>query len=229
MVNAVAEHTVQLMLALARHAVAADRMVREGRFGERTSLLGVELYRKTLGVIGLGAIGKRVAEICRKGLGMRIVAYDPYLQESPPESETILVQSLRELLPQADVVTLHLPFTAETSRLLGAEELATLKPSALLINAARGKIIDTVALAQALHRGQLLGAALDVFEDEPLPLDHPLLTAPRTLFSPHIASLTGGSMDRIAELVARQVVQVLQGERPAYVANPAAFASRPLG
>jgi D-3-phosphoglycerate dehydrogenase len=223
MANAVAEHTVQLMLALARHAVAADQIVRAGRWGERSSLLGVEFYQKTLGVIGLGAIGKRVAEICQKGLGMKVVAFDPYLKQTPPQLEITLVDSLRELLQQADVVTLHLPSTAETSHLIDAEALAGMKPTALLINTARGAILDTTALAQALHSGQLLGAALDVFEEEPPPANHPLLTAPRTLFSPHVASMTSGSMARMAELVARQVVQVLTGERPAHVANPAVF------
>jgi D-3-phosphoglycerate dehydrogenase len=227
MVNAVAEHTVQLMLALARHAVAGDRLVREGRWKERSSLLGVEFYQKTLGVIGLGAIGKEVAGICQKGLGMSILAYDTLVKTSPPRLEVTLADSLHELLPQADVVTLHLPATAETTHLIGARELALMKPSALLINAARGGIVDSIALAEALNRGHLFGAALDVFEEEPPPLDHPLLKAPRTLFAPHVASMTSGSMARMAELVARQVVQVLNGERPAHVANPAVFETGP--
>ncbi len=223
MVNAVAEHTVQLMLALARHTVAYDRMVREGRWAERSSLMGVEFYQKTLGVVGLGAIGKKVAEICQKGFGMRLVAYDPYVKEPPAGLEVTLVDTLRKLLHAADVVTLHLPSTAETYYLIDAEALGHMKPTALLINAARGRIVDTIALAEALKRGQLFGAALDVFEDEPPSLDHPLLSAPRTLFAPHVASMTSGSMARMAELVARQVVQVLTGERPEHVANPAVY------
>ena len=223
MVNAVAEQTVQLMLALARHAVAADQLVRQGRWAERISLLGVEFYEKTLGVIGLGAIGKRVAAICQKGLGMNIVAYDPYVKTAPPDVEVTLVDSLYEVLQQADVLTLHLPSTAETTHLIGAKELAAMKPSALLVNAARGSIVDSIALTEALQRGHLFGAALDVFEEEPPALDHPLVSAPRTLFSPHVASMTSGSMARMAELVARQVVQVLRGERPDNVANPEVF------
>ena len=227
MVNAVAEQTVQLMLALARHAVAADQIVRQGRWRERSSLLGVEFYQKTLGVIGLGAIGKKVAAICQRGLGMKVVAYDPYVKVPPPVLEITLVDSLLEVLQQADVATLHLPSTAETAKLIGAKELAAMKPTALLVNAARGGIVDSVALAEALHRGHLFGAALDVFEEEPPAPDHPLMTAPRTLFSPHVASMTSGSMARMAELVSRQVVQVLTGERPAHVANPAVFDSKP--
>jgi len=223
MANAVAEHTVQMMLALARQAVAGDKAVREGLFGPRNSLQGVELRQKTLGIVGLGAIGARVAEICHKGFGMRIIAYDPNLKELPPRAEVAMVHSLRELLEQADVVTLHLPSTAETSYMIDTETLGYMKPSAMLINTARGAVVNTLALAAALHRGELLGAALDVFEKEPPPLDHPLLAAPRSLFSPHIASSTGAAMERMAGLVARQVVQVLKGERAPFVANPEVF------
>ncbi len=223
MANAVAEHTVQLMLALARHAVAADKMVRDGDFEHRSTLQGVELRQKTLGIIGLGAIGARVAEICRGGLGMRIIAFDPYKNGEGIPPAITLAGSLRELLEQSDVVTLHLPSTAETVHLINAQTLRHMKPSSLLVNTARGAVVDTVALADALRQGHLLGAALDVFEVEPLPLDHPLMSAPRTLFSPHIASSTQAAMERMAELVARQVLQVLNGERPEFVANPAVF------
>jgi D-3-phosphoglycerate dehydrogenase len=227
MANAVAEHTVQMMLALARHTVAADKSVREGHFKQHISFLGVELNQKTLGIIGLGAIGARVAEICQKGFGMRIIAYDPYTTNHLSHSGITLINSLQELLQQSDIVTLHLPSTPETSHLINAETLRHMKPSAMLINTARGAIVDTVALADALCRGQLRGAALDVFEKEPPPLDHPLMKAPRTLFSPHIGSSTEAAMERMAELVARQVVQVLRGERPEFVANPAVFESVP--
>ena len=228
MANAVAEHTIQMMLALARHAVAADQLVREGRFAERNTLQGAELYGKTLGVVGLGAIGKRVAEICQKGFRMQVVGYDPYLDLHPARTAFTRVESLRKLLEQSDVVTLHLPSTPETFHLINAETLGYMKGSAMLINTARGSVVDTVALAEALDRGHLLGAALDVFEKEPPPRDHPLMSAPRTVFSPHIGSSTVASMDRIAELVARQVVQVLNGERPPFVANPIVFEHAPV-
>lgn len=224
MANAVAEHTVQMMLALARHAVAADRLVRDGNFAQRSSLQGVELHGRTLGVIGLGAIGGRVAEICQNGFGMQVLAYDPYVDEQPSQPAFTLVKSLHELLEQSDVVTLHLPSTPETFHMINVETLGYMKHSALLINTARGAVLDTLALAEALNRGHLGGAALDVFEEEPPPLDHPLMSVPRTLFSPHIGSTTGAAMEKMAELVARQVIQVLNGERPAFVANPAIFA-----
>lgn len=227
MANAVAEQTVQMMLALARHTVAGDRMVRDGDFAQRSSLQGVELCGKTLGVIGLGAIGARVAEICRNGFRMRVVAYDPYRKVLPPQEAFTRVESLHELLKQSDVVTLHLPSTPETSHLINAETLSYMKRSAMLINSSRGAVVDTLALAEALRRGDLQGAALDVFEKEPPPLDHPLMSAPRTIFSPHIGSSTEAAMERMAELVARQVIQVLKGERPAFVANPAVFVDMP--
>ena len=227
MANAVAEHTIQMMLALARHTVMADKFVREGNFDKRGSLQGIELRQKTLGVIGLGAIGAKVAEICQNGLGMIVVGYDPYAEEQTSQGAFTLVDSLLELLEQADVVTLHLPCTAETTHLINAKTLCHMKPSAMLINTARGAVVDTVALAEALCRGHLLGAALDVFEKEPPALDHPLISDPRTLFSPHICSSTQASMERIAELVARQVVQALKGERPEFVANPAVFENMP--
>ena len=227
MANAVAEHTVQMMLALARHAVAGDRMVREGHFAQRLSLQGVELHGKTLGVIGLGAIGTRVAEICRDGFGMRVVAFDPYSKELPSQKGFTRLESLHALLRQSDVVTLHVPATDETFHLINTETLAHMKQSALLINVARGSVLDTVALAEALSSGRLQGAALDVFEEEPPPTDHPLMSAPGTIFSPHIGSSTEAAMDRMAELVARQVIQVLKGEWPAFVANPAVIANIP--
>ncbi len=223
MANAVAEHSVQMMLALARKTTTADKLVREGNFQKRTSLLGVELRRKTLGVVGLGTIGTMVARICRSGLGMQIVAYDPYAEKQASKEGFTLVGSLQELLEQADVVTLHLPSSSDTFHLINAETLRHMKPSAMLINTSRGAVVDTSALAEALCHGELLGAALDVFEQEPPPRDHPIMAAPRTLFSPHIASSTEASMDRMAELVARQVVQVLKGERPKFVANPEAI------
>ncbi len=225
MVHAVAEQTVQLMLALGRHAVAADEIVRAGRWKDRSSLMGVEFYGKTLGVIGLGAIGKKVASICQKGLGMKVVAYDPFVKEPPAEFEATMVGSLTDVLKQADVLTLHMPSTPETANLIGAKEIAAMKPTALLVNAARGGIVDSAALAEALNRGHLFGAALDVFTEEPPAANDPIMSAPRTLFSPHVASMTTGSMARMAELVSRQVVQALHGERPAHVANPEVYSA----
>jgi len=224
--NAVAEHAVHLMLSLARHALGADRAVREGRFDRRNSLVGLELRGKTLGVVGLGAIGSRVSTLCSRGFGMQVLAFDPYVTEHATQDAVRLVPTLRELLERADIITLHLPLTAETSEMINAEALHHMKPSALLINTARGGVIDSVALAEALARGEVRGAGLDVFEETPLPPDHPLLTAPHTFFSAHIASSTTEAMEEMSERVARQVIQVLTGERPECVANPEVYGDK---
>jgi len=219
--NAVAEHAMHLILSLARHTVAADRAVRESHFHLRDSLLGIELRHRTLGIVGIGSIGLRAAEIAHKGFEMNIVAYDPLAKTLPASHHFVKrMDSLRELLQQADVVTLHSPLTPETRHMINSESVAWMKTSALLINTSRGAVIDTHVLADALKSGKLAGAALDVFENEPLPADHPLQSTPRVLFSPHIAGSTGEALEAMAELVARQVVEVLKGQRPKFLANP---------
>lgn len=222
--NAVAEHTIHLALSLARHVLAGDRAVRESRFDLGDSLVGFELRGKTLGVVGIGSIGLRVAEIAHKGFDMKVVTYDPFADVLPASHSFVRrAGSLRELLQGADVVTLHSPLTTETHHIINSESLKWMKRSALLINTSRGAVIDTHVLASVLNGGQLAGAALDVFENEPLPARHPLQSAANVLFSPHIAGSTGEAREAMSELVARQVLQVLRGERPEFLANPQAF------
>jgi len=226
--NAVAEHTLHLILSLARYTLAGDRAVRDSRFDLRDSLVGFELRCKTLGMVGIGSIGLRVAEICHNGFEMKIVAYDPFVKSlAPPYGFVSRADSLRELLQQADVVTLHLPLTPETHHMINSDSIGWMKSSAWLINTARGSVVDTVALANALNGGQLAGAALDVFENEPLPADHPLQSAAHVLFSPHIGGSTLEAREAMGEIVARQVLQVLNGQRPEFVANPQALRDWP--
>jgi D-3-phosphoglycerate dehydrogenase len=226
--NSVAEHAVNLLLALARHTVRADATTRTNRFDLRGQLVGMELRHKVLGIVGMGAVGTRLAEICSRGFGMKVVAFDPCLTARPLEPAVTYVNTLEDLLRQADVVSLHLPLTEETRHLINARTLGLMKPSALLINTARGSVVDTQALAAALEANQIQGAALDVFEDEPLPAGHPILSAPRTVLTPHIASSTRDAMDAMAYEVALQVLQVLRGERPASLANAEAVSGRLL-
>lgn len=221
--NAVAEHTLNLILGLARHTVQAHQAVQQSCFGLRESLLGMELRNKTIGIIGLGAIGVRVAEICKYGFQMRVAAYDPYVHLPDSPSFVTMVSTLRELLGQSDVVTLHSPLTERTRHMINTESLTFMKSSALLINTSRGAVIDTVALASALEKEQLAGAALDVFECEPLPDEHPLRSSKQVLFSPHIGGATHEAYKAVAELVAQQVVQVLNGQHPEFLANPQVF------
>jgi D-3-phosphoglycerate dehydrogenase len=222
--NSVAEHAVMLMLALAKRIVPAARMIGEGRFGERNRHEGIELAGRTLGVIGLGRIGSRVAEIARNGFGMEVLGYDPFLPAEALRPAVRRVASLDELLEAADVISLHVPLTAETNKLFGASTLARLKPGCLIINTSRGAVIDELALAAALAAGTVAGAALDVFEKEPLPADHPLCKEPNALLTPHISSNTAESLDRMAIDAAQGVLDVLGGRRPKYLVNSDALA-----
>jgi D-3-phosphoglycerate dehydrogenase len=218
--NAVAEHAIGLMLALARHVAPLSESLRAGRFQDRDRLQGVELASKTLGVVGLGRIGRRVAEIAGRGFGMDVRAYDPYLGSTAAPEGVRMESSLENLLREADFVTLHLPLAPETRHLVNADRLRLLKPTCRIINTSRGGVIDEAALAAALAEGRIAGAALDVFEQEPLPADHVFLSTPNTLLTPHISSSTGESLDRMARDAAQGALDVLHGRKPTYVVNP---------
>lgn len=222
--NAVAEHTLALMLALSRQIAPADGVVREGRFSERSRFKGAELAGKTLLVVGLGRIGSRVARIAAQGLGMQVCAYDPLLPAEIIDSGPVTIEdSLEALLPTADYLTIHVPLTADTKHLINAKTLALMRPSCRLVNTSRGAVIDELALAAALSEGTLAGAALDVFEEEPLPADHPLCRAPNTLLTPHISSSTAESLERMSLFAAQGVLDVLHGRVPKHVVNPEVF------
>jgi len=220
----VAEHVFALLLALARKIPAADRSVRRGEW-ERAAHTGFELHGKTLAVLGLGRIGFRVA-LRARAFGMRLLAFDPFLSPSSPavtESGAALLP-LEEALAEADVVSLHLPLTEETRGLLSGERLRAMKPGAVLINTARGALVDEAALVAALADGRLGGAALDVREQEP-PGDSPLHRLENVLLTPHIASWTHEATARVLATVAGDVDLVLRGEPAQCFWN---FA-RPLG
>jgi D-3-phosphoglycerate dehydrogenase len=191
-----AEHTVALLLALLRRIPWAAESMQQGRW-DRKQFAGSELAGKRLGVIGLGRIGARVARIA-KAFGMQVSAYDPYL--TPERAEALGVDSvtLEELLQVADVVTLHLPLTGDTHHLMNRERFAVMKPGAVLVNAARGGLIDDAALVEAVESGTLAGAALDVFDPEPLSADSPLRGSDRILLTPHLAASTSEAQDRVA-------------------------------
>ena len=158
-----------MILALARHIAAADRLVREGPVEHRDALTGFELRRKILGVIGVGAIGSRVAQICHSGFEMQAFAFDPYVEASRLGPSVTRVLALQALLTQADVVTVHVPLSTETTHMINADTLRHMKRSALLINTSRGTVVDGIALAKALAEGCLLGAALRLMEETMCP------------------------------------------------------------
>jgi D-3-phosphoglycerate dehydrogenase len=205
-----AEHTIALLLAVARNVPQAHAALVQGRW-ERSRYGGVELDGKTLGVLGFGRIGQLVAARAR-GLGMRILAYDPHVtRERFRELGVTSAGSLDEVYTSSDFITLHLPLTAETQHLISREALARMRPGVRLINAARGSLIDTEALVEALRNGTIDGAALDVFEQEPLPADSPLLELSNIVVTPHLAASTTEAQDRAGVQVAEQVVAALAG------------------
>jgi D-3-phosphoglycerate dehydrogenase len=217
---AVAEYTFAVILALLRRLPEAANAARAGVW-DRAALMGSELFGKTLGVVGLGRIGTAVAERA-KAFGMRICASDPFASASRAESLGIALVPLQELLRSADIVTLHAPHTEQTRGMIGGAELAQLRPEALLVNCARGNLIDERALLDRLDRHAVRGAALDVFGEEPPPPDSAsarLRAHPRVLATSHIAGSTLEALDRVAIQLAGDLVAVLRGRPPSFAVN----------
>lgn len=221
-----AEHAVALLLAAAKRVMAGDRALR-GADVSRSELLGTEVRERVLGVVGLGRIGRRVAEICRHGLKMRVLTYDPYVDPAEAAArDAEMVDDLDDLLARADFVTLHTPLTPETRGLIGEAELRRMKPGAYLINASRGPVVDETALIRVLGEDHLAGAALDVFHQEPPAPDNPLLGMADVVATPHIASFTDLGTQAMSEGVVEGVLQALRGQRPPNLLNPAAWPGR---
>jgi D-3-phosphoglycerate dehydrogenase len=202
-----AEHTVGLLLALVRRIPWADQSMRAGAW-DRQKFQGVELSGKTLGVVGLGRIGAHVATIARS-FGMLVVAHDPFLPEARAHELQVRLLPLDDLLKRADVVTLHLPLTDETRHLIDRRRLGLMKKSAVLINAARGGLVDEAALLGALEAEQLAGAAIDVFDTEPLPAESPLRGADRVILTPHLGAATVEAQERVGHEICRLVRDAL--------------------
>ena len=222
--EATAELTWALLMAVARRIVEADHFVRWGEWWRlRTGwhpkmMLGVELKGKTLGIIGLGRIGSRVAEIA-KAFGMKVIYYDRNRREDLEKKLGVEYRDLDTLLQEADIVTIHVPLTKETYHMINEERLKKMKRSALLINTARGAVIDTEALAKALREGWIAGAGLDVHESEPLDPNHPITAFKNVVLLPHIGSATYETRHRMAELVAENLIAFYKGEIPPTLVN----------
>ena len=211
-----AEHTMAILLAAARHVPQAHASMRRGEW-DRKSFTGSELYNKTIGVVGFGRIGREVASRAAS-FRMRVLAYDPFVSPEFIAEKGGEPFALDELLQRSDFVTLHMPKTAETHNLINAERLAMMKPTAFLVNCARGGIIDEEALYQALSQKKLAGAALDVYVNEPIG-DSPLLTLNNLVTTPHLAASTHEAQERVAIDVAEQVLEVLRGGAPRAAVN----------
>ncbi|MCU0477378.1 MAG: phosphoglycerate dehydrogenase [Chloroflexi bacterium] len=214
---AAAEHTLALLFALARRIAAADASMRRGEW-KRSAYTGVELRGKVLGIVGLGKIGGAIADRAR-AMEMTVLGSDPYVTVEAAANHGIELVPFEELLGRSDVVTLHVPRTKATAGMVGAAQLARMKPTALLLNVARGGVVDEAALAAALRDGVIAGAAVDVYASEPPAADNPLLTAPNTVLTPHLGASTAEAQVAVAEEAAQQVLDVLDGRPARYAVN----------
>jgi D-3-phosphoglycerate dehydrogenase len=213
-ISEVADHTLALLLSLSRKVLLLDKDLRAGNWrGVKISHPIHRLADQVLGIVGLGRIGREVAARAR-GFGYTILGYDPYIDEQTAETFGIHLVDFQNLISTVDVLTLHLPLNSETRGLINAATIGRMKPTAILINTCRGAIVDTNALAEALQTGRITGAALDVFETEPLPRDHPILRAPNTILQPHVAWYSEESLLELQRNAAEEVARVLQGEPP---------------
>ncbi len=217
--EAVAEHALGFMLDLAKKITSADRVLRAGDLGDRMALRGTQLLGKTLGVIGLGAIGGRLVELCAP-FGMEVVVFDPYLDEATAVARGVQRVSLAELLERADFVQVTCPLTAETEGLIGKDQFAAMKPTAFFITTARGPVHDETALRDALVGGAIAGAGLDVFHDEPPRPDNPLLHLHNVVATPHTAGITVEAVRDIAVATATQWKAIFDGRMPPRLLNP---------
>jgi glyoxylate reductase len=213
-----------LLLAVARRVVEGDQALRAGVFpgGQSEHLVGADVHGQTLGIVGLGRIGEAVARRAR-GFGMRILYTKRRRLDAEAErSLGVTYASLDDLLRESDFVSVHVPLGPETVHLIGARELALMRPTAFLVNTARGPVVDEKALVDALRTGTLAGAALDVFEQEPR-VEPGLLTLPNTVLTPHLGSGARGTRARIAGIVADNVIAAIEGRRPPNVCNPEVY------
>ena len=216
----VAELAIGHMISLLRHLPEADRSVKAGKW-EKSKLEGRELFGKTLGLLGSGRIGAEVAKRAQ-AFGMPVIAYDPYLPKAAASAVGIRLVDKDALFRDADVLSIHAALTPETRGLVSESELAMMRPNAILVNCARGEIVDERALAEALRARKISGAAIDVLATEP-PSGSPLLEAPNVVFTPHLGASTAEGQSRAGAIVADQVMKVLAGKRPDFVVNPKVY------
>jgi D-3-phosphoglycerate dehydrogenase len=217
----VAEHVLSMILALSKRLILLDTAVRNSNFNIRYQNLPRDIHGKTIGLLGFGRIGYEIGQTCRQIFGMRIIAYDPYLtDEKKAECRNwVEIIELDELLSESDVISIHVPLTGKTRHLVDAAQIARMKPDALLINTSRGGVVNETALAAALQNDKIAGAGLDVFSEEPVEADNPLLKLDNVILTPHTAALTRECVIRMATEAAKCVLDVFAGREPRNVAN----------
>jgi D-3-phosphoglycerate dehydrogenase len=218
--NSVAEHALGMMLTLSKRILEADRALRRDANVNRNALIGNEVQGKTVGIIGIGNVGRRIAELCKGLLGMKVLAYDPYLSATEISARGGEKVELEELMRRSDYVSISCPLTKDNRGMVGSKEFAAMQPHAYFITTARGFIHDETALFEALRGKKIAGAGLDVWSKEPPPADHPLLQFDNVLASPHTAGVTKEARMNMGRIAAEQILDALDGKRPPRIVNP---------
>jgi D-3-phosphoglycerate dehydrogenase / 2-oxoglutarate reductase len=221
--HSVAEHALAMLITLSKRIIQADRALRREANVNRNALMGTEVQGKTVGIVGLGNVGRRIAALCKGLLGMNVLAYDPYLSTTEMAERGGEKVTMEELLRRSDYVSISCPLTKESRGMIGAREFALMQPHAYFITTARGFIHDEVALEEALREKRIAGAGLDVWAKEPPSPDHPLLQFDNVLASPHTAGVTREARENMARIAAEQMLDTLDGKRPSRLVNPEAW------
>ena len=218
--HSVAEHALAMLLTLSKRIIQADRALRRDADVNRNDLIGAEAQGKTIGIVGLGNVGRRIAALCRGLLGMNVLAFDPYLSATEMAERGGEKVTLEVLLSRSDYVSISCPLTKESRGMIGARQFALMQPHAYFITTARGFIHDETALVEALKNKLIAGAGLDVWAKEPPPPDHPLLRFDNVLASPHTAGVTREARENMGRIAAEQMLAALDGKRPPRIINP---------
>jgi D-3-phosphoglycerate dehydrogenase len=225
----VAEHVLGMMLCLSKRIVESDHVLRRDRNVIRNDLMGNEIHGKTIGIVGIGNVGRRVAELCKGLFGMTVLAYDPFLSAAEVTARGAQKVELDDLLRRSDYVSISCPLNKDNRGMIGAKQFALMPKHAFFITTARGFIHDEKALEQALRNKAIAGAGLDVWDKEPPPPDHPLLQFDNVLASPHTAGVTVEARTNMGKIAAEQILDALDGKRPPRIINPevwSAYAKR---
>jgi D-3-phosphoglycerate dehydrogenase / 2-oxoglutarate reductase len=218
--EAVATHVLAMLLTLSKQLIQTDHALRRGALGDRAAFMGGDVRGRTVGIVGLGNVGRRLAELCRGPFGMQVIACDPYLDEATVAARGAAKVTLEELLRRADFVSINCPLDEATRGMIGARELALMQPHAYFITTARGFIHDERALADALRTKAIAGAGLDVWDTEPPPPEHPLLQFDNVIASPHTAGMTRETRANMGRIAAEQLIMALDGKRAPRIVNP---------
>lgn len=217
--TSVAEHVIGLVIALSRQIVKSDKALRQGHFNARHTYMGSELHGKTIGIVGIGRIGQLVAKKCMYGLDMKVITFDPYANRSEIDENIQFVDSVEDIYSKSDFISLHLPYIPKLHHFINEESFKKMKSSTYFINCARGRLVDEAALVKAIQNGEIAGAGIDVFEDEPPKEDNALWPLENVIVTPHMGASTKESLTLMSIGAAKEIVNVLSGKEPKNAMN----------